>query len=178
MISTALFLAMASLTFFAWRQQVEYQHSLLSRHTEDVCAQASRRLEVFMESHLRVANIFARRWSTHESRDFSRQRFERFALVLIEELPGFHAVRLIQTSQDHGWVIPRSIQIPKSLLDPEHRQALEEALQNGLIVLSAPFEADPGNASIYVALPLQREEEFLGYLVVDFLLETLVILRT
>ncbi|MFH1754638.1 MAG: hypothetical protein ABIA59_02945, partial [Candidatus Latescibacterota bacterium] len=76
LITVTVFMAMAALTLFIWREQVNHQHSLLSQRTEDVCVQAARRLQVFMESHLRVALIFARRWSTHEARDFSKKRFD------------------------------------------------------------------------------------------------------
>ena len=69
---------MSYITFAVWRTQVEHQRSLLYRHTEDVCIQAARRLEIFLELHLSVLKIFAKRWATHETRDFSKQRFEEF----------------------------------------------------------------------------------------------------
>lgn len=127
-----------------------------------------------MESHLREALIFARRWSTHESRDFSRQRFEKFASVLIQELPGFHAMELVPPDLGPGWVVASGDRIQKAFDKAEHRQVLHEASNLGKAILSAPLETRPGATSVFAALPLQRGNEFLGYLVVDFLAKTLI----
>jgi signal transduction histidine kinase len=168
------FAIMVALTLFVWRQQVEYQRTLITKHTEDVCVQASRRLEVFMESHLRVATIFARRWSTHELRDYSKQRFEKFASLLIEELPGFHAVLLIPPNLGPGWIVPAGTAPPDSLLDPRERRLLAESLKSGRTVVSEPFESAGGGTSILAAQPLLRDGDLLGFLVVDFLMKTLI----
>jgi signal transduction histidine kinase len=127
-----------------------------------------------MESHLRVASIFAQRWSTHESRDFSKQRFEKFASVLIEELPGFHAVELIPPDSQSGWAVPNGAKGSEALDQPERQRVLKEAVRSGQAVLSAPFESDPIGTAVYAVLTLRRGDEFLGYLVVDFLAETLI----
>jgi two-component system sensor histidine kinase UhpB len=169
-----VFAALALLTALVWRQQIQHQHSLLAQRTEEICAQAARRLEVFMESHLRVASIFARRWSTHETRDFSRRRFEEFASVLMGELPGYYAVGLVPPDKSPGWVIPPEVPLFQVVLDPERVEVLEAARRNGRAVLSEPFESAQGATTVYAALPLQRGKEFLGTLIVDFRTRALV----
>lgn len=174
LVPLLVLLSMAALTFFVWRQQVEHQHSLLVQRTEDVSVESGRRLEVFVASHLRVASIFARRWSTHESRDFSEKRFEEFASVLVEELPGYYAIGLIPPDLGQGWTVPGGVPIPEIVLDPGRRQVLEESRKIGDAVLSEPFESVQGATTVYAVLPLLRESEFLGYLVVDFRTRALI----
>jgi len=101
-----VFLCLATATILVWRQQAQHQRSLQIRHTEDTALQASRRLQVFVESHLKSATIFARRWATHERRDFSRERFEEFAAVQVEEMAGYHAIGLVSTDLERVWTIP------------------------------------------------------------------------
>ena len=174
LITITVFVAMAALTFFVWQQQVRHQHSLLSQRTEDVCVEASRRLQVFMESHLRVASIFAKRWSTHETRDFSQKRFEEFSSVLLQELPGYFAVGIISPDLKSSWVVPADVPIAEVVLDPENLPMLEKAKRLDQIVLSEPFESVQGVTAVYAVLPLFRMEEFLGFLVADFNSEELI----
>ncbi len=173
LVPVAVFTLMTALTLLVWRQQVGYQSALLLNHTKDVCSQASRRLKVFIESRLRVASLFARRWSTHESRDFSKQRFEGFASVIIREFPGFHAIELLSPESASAWSVPRGIPIQKYINGHEHRRMQEEALRSSRAVLSAPLESAAGT-SLYAMAALKRGDEFLGFLLVDFLAETLI----
>lgn len=169
-VFTVLFL----LTLVVWRQQVDYQRLLLSRHTEDVCMQASRRLEVFMESHLRVASIFSKRWATHESRDYSKQRFDTFASLLIAELPGYHAVALLSPDRSSYWVVPDTSSARHSMRNRPDPELLERSLSDRQPLISAPFTAPNGDETIYAAQAVMRGDSLLGYLVVDFLMSTLI----
>lgn len=173
-VATMVFAVLALLTALVWRQQVQHQRSLLIQRTEAICAQAARRLEVFMESHLRVASIFARRWSTHETRDFSRRRFEEFASVLMEELPGYYAVGLVPPDHSPGWVIPPEVPLFQVVLDPQRIRVLDQARRTRNAVLSEPFESTQGATTVYAALPLRRGREFLGSLIVDFRTRALI----
>jgi sensor domain CHASE-containing protein len=89
-------LALLALTTAVWRQQVQHQRELWTRHTADVCVQASRRLEVLVGARLTVAQTFARRWANHEHSDFSRDRFTEFARAILAELPDYRAVALVR----------------------------------------------------------------------------------
>lgn len=169
-----VFIALAVLTVLVWREQIQHQRSLLDQRTGEVCAQAARRLEVFMESHLRVAAIFARRWSTHETRDFSRRRFEEFASVLLEELPGYYAVGLVPPDRSPGWVVPPEVPLFQVVLDPARIPVLDQSGRTGDAVFSEPFKSVQGATTVYAALPLVRGREFLGYLVVDFRTSALI----
>jgi len=170
----AAFTVLAALTLAIWNQQVHHQRYLLRNHTEDVCFQGSRRLEVFVESRLKVAAIFARRWESHETRDFSRQRFEEFAALLIREIPGYFRVRLLPPEMIQGWIFPAADQSSRDGLSAEQRDVMAEARQLGQVVISSPFTLQPEGAGFLAALPLQREGEFLGFFIVEFLVDDLV----
>ncbi|MCP4600449.1 MAG: hypothetical protein GY847_07945 [Proteobacteria bacterium] len=174
LVSISVFVVLCALTVLVWKQQVDHQRSLLARHTDDVATQASRRLQVFFESHLRVASIFAQRWSTHESRDFSRQRFEEFASVLIQELPGYHAIGLIPEDSGPVWIVPNEVEPVEKDLEQMRLQILDEVRRVGHTVLLAPFKSASGETTFFAALPLLRENRSLGCLVVDFHTETLI----
>ena len=174
LIAALVFASLAALTVLVWRQQIQHQRSLLTQRTGEVCAQAARRLEVFMESHLRIAAIFARRWSTHETRDFSRRRFEEFASVMLGELPGYYAVGLIPPDRRPGWVIPPEVPLFQVTLDPARIPLLDQTGRTGEAVFSEPFESTQGATTVYAALPLLRGKEFLGYLIVDFRTSALI----
>ncbi len=166
--------SMGALTFLVWRQQVRHQQSLLKRHTEDVCFQASRRLQVFVDSNLRMASVFAQRWSTHEGRDFSKQRFEDFATVLIDRVPAYHGIGLVSPDGSTVWAVPQSAWLLSPPMEPALERLIGESAQPGEAVLSGPFEASPGERGFGAMLPLARGDEPLGRLVVEFQAENLM----
>lgn len=127
-----------------------------------------------MESHLRVASIFARRWSTHETRDFSRRRFEEFASVLMKEMPAYYAVGLIPPDRSHGWIVPPDVPLYAVALDPKRAAVLDETRQFNQAVFSEPFDSAQGATTVYAALALMRGSEFLGTLLVDFRTKALI----
>lgn len=170
----AVLTAMAALTFLVWRQQVRHQRSLLINHTENVSFQASRRLEVFVESHLRVASLFARRWSTHESRDFSRERFEDFASVLMEEFPAYHGINLVGPGGSPVWSVPADAWVAKERTGAAFADLLKGPLPEGEAALSIPLEPEPGRVGFAAALPLVRDGENLGRLLVEFQADNLI----
>jgi len=167
LVPHAIFVVLALLTFLVWRQQVLHQRRLLARHTEDVCVQAARRLQSRLESRLRVATIFARRWSTHETRDFSRQRFDEFASLLVRELPEYHTIRLLPPDPAApDWVVPLGVASAWNGRGPQ-RALLAQARRLGLVLSEAVKDAG-GKPSFFAVLPLERAKELLGFLVVEF----------
>jgi len=174
LMAIGIFSVLATITLLLWRQESSRQTARLLRHTEDVCIQSSRRLQIFVESHLNPAAVFARRWATHESRDFSEKRFVEFASVLVEELPGYNAIGLIDPGLGPGWVVPENVGRLRGLLGTESRAILEDARRLDLPMLSRPVRHETGYTNFFAALPLQRGAEFLGYLVVDFRADALL----
>ncbi|MFH1130807.1 MAG: PAS domain-containing sensor histidine kinase [Pseudomonadota bacterium] len=163
-----IFSVLALLTLWVWHQQVNYQWNLLARHTEDICQQVSRRLQILVESRLQTATIFAQRWSTHESQDFSQERFVEFASVLIKDVPGYHSMRIIQPQIGGDWVVPKNVSSSWTDLGDNWKLLADEALQLNEIVLSAPFETKDDNSVFFAVLPLKRDLALLGYLAVEF----------
>jgi PAS domain S-box-containing protein len=170
-----IFALLAGLTLLVWWRQVDHGRRLLEAHTRDICVQAARRLQVRIESRLRVAAVFARRWSTHEGRDFSRQRFDEFSSVLKRELPAYHAFRLVPPAGRGGdWLAPRDTRSGWSALGQQRERLLGRARREGQPVLSRPVPGPAGETSLFAALPLLRQQEFLGHLVVEFRARTLI----
>ncbi|MFH1811766.1 MAG: PAS domain S-box protein [Pseudomonadota bacterium] len=165
-LSPLLLLALLlALTFAIWREQQRHQHSLADRHLEDVGTQASRSLQEFLELHLRVVELFARRWSTHEDRDFSQRRFEEFAAVMLEEFQGFQTWTLLVDQTDTGgaWVVDRGGASLDVVDTPELNEASQRSRREGQVVLSAPL-GGPDGVSLYAVAPLIRDGECLGAL--------------
>ena len=173
-ISSAFFAVLCGLTILVWKQQVDHQRSLLALHTDDVATQTSRRLQVFVESHLKIASIFARRWSNHESADFTRQRFEEFASVLINELPGYHDIALVPQDLAAPWRVSKEAEKDDLVLDGMRSQLMKKVRETGEILLLAPFKAESGETALIAVLPLLREDSFLGYLLINFYTEILI----
>jgi len=174
LVPVLTFALLAASTAAVWRRQVEHDQALLAAHTEDVCLEVARRLEVYVTSRLKVAAVFAKRWATHSGRDFSRQRFEEFAAVLVDELPGYHAVGLLPPGGGEGWVVPAGhALLPPHLLPTAPAAPAPNGPGSGIRV-SAAMEVHPGDAGFFAALPLVRDAESLGLLVVEFRATTLV----
>jgi PAS domain S-box-containing protein len=168
-----VFLALAGLTLLIWGEEVRYNRALLERHTEDVCLQAAQRLKIRLDSRLRVASVFAERWSTHETRDFSRTRFEEFAEVLLDQFPAFHTIRVLQTEGGVEWIVPRGAGSRWSELTETRNRLLRESRNKNEVIL-APHRYRATEADLFAVLPLVRGEEFLGHLVVEFRSQELI----
>jgi len=164
LIPLVIFLVLTGLTVLVWHQQVLHQRRLLARHVEDVCVQAARRLEIRLESRLRVARIFALRWSTHEARDFSRQRFDEFAGLLVRELPAYHAIRLIRPGGE-DWLVPPDA---GSAWDAAGQRALIARADREELALSETVRGPGDRPAFFAALALRRGTEPLGHLIVEF----------
>jgi PAS domain S-box-containing protein len=168
----ALFLVLSALTGLVWMQQVDHRRDLVRRHLENVCTQTANRLGQFLQTRLAVATLFGRRWATHGQRDFSRQRFEEFASILLRELPGYESVRLIPALAATGddretFALTRRGRTAWGRLGPEREHLLRQALDRRAARLSPPILDEHGAPSLFAAIPLLREAEHLGFLVVE-----------
>lgn len=163
---------LSAATVFVWWQQVRHQRSLLVSHTNDVAFQASRRLEIFMESRLVVAEIFSERWSTHEGRDLSQRRFSQFASVLLSRVRSFKTVWLVRPDGTGVWVAPED---RSSALAPHLRQwnTYGQVRRTRSTTLTRPVRTEDGQTSFAAVFPLHRGLEFLGFLVVELDAEAL-----
>lgn len=163
-----------ALSFWVWQEQRRHRTVLLERHTNDVAIQASRRLQVFVESHLRVASILAERWSTHENADFSRNRFEKLASVFLKQLPGFAAIGLLGPDGGPLWSIPAGDAMGNLTGASDWREGISLVAGGKLVHLSSPVRLRDKETGFYALLPLLREGSSLGYLVVLFQVRTLI----
>jgi len=170
----AIFCVLGALTTVVWHQQIQSQRELRRRHTQDVCVQASRRLEVFVESRLTIATIFAHRWATHEERDYSRQRFEESATLIVDEIPGYHAMGLVPMERDRVWLVPRDAPSVLAELGPMHNRLMDQARRENRAVLSEPIAARSGTQRLIAVRTLTRGAAPLGFLLVEFDIDRLM----
>lgn len=166
-------LALLALSVGIWRQQVGQKREALTRHTRDVGFQASRRLEIFVDSHIKMASIFASRWAGHENADFSRERFEEFATVLLEEVSGYRSVSLLDPSSRRKWSVAEdgngtfpSKEYPEKLI--------RDAMEGDRTLILPPLEAGSDEAAFAAVLPLRRDGISMGAVLVKFHVQTLL----
>lgn len=175
LVPLVVFVVLLVLTLVVTRQQFLWQRSLQARHTGDVCLQASRRLEFFVDSRLTVAEIFARRWATHETRDFSRQRFIDFGTVILDAMPGYRAMSMIPVGGTESWTVPTGAVVSESRVGRDLARVIADAERRNETVLSPPVaDRDDRNVVFFAALPLRRDDEMLGVLVVELDAATLI----
>ena len=169
----AAFVFLSVVTVLVWRSQVGRQQQLLARHAEDVAFQASLRLQVFVESHLKMASVFAKRWATHETQDFSQKRFEKFGTVMIAELPGYYAISLLSPDNGH-WTVPASVDHAEIIKNFQRERLFEETRAAASVLLSGPVRDTAGHVSFFATLPLRRGHDDLGFLMIQFQAKTLI----
>lgn len=167
-------LVLGALTIAVWDGQVDSRRALQQQRTLDVSAQAARRLEVFLDSHLRAVEVFARRWAADESRDFSRERFENFSAILKNAYPGLHRLLLQPAAGGPAWAGVGDEALAELMNRPDHRRVLDRARARSGPALSAPFQGPNGENKFFAALPMHRDRELLGYLLVVFRAQTLI----
>ncbi len=173
LVPLLVFAALTTLTAIVWRQQVQHQRRLLDRHTEDVCLQGARRIEVYMRSHLLVAAVFAKRWATHETQNFSQRRFNEFASVLVRQLSGYHGAQLVTADGQPSWAVPDHCAPMAAFLAGPGRIMFDPEQCEHSVRLSNPIELAGGKLSIFAVLTLRRGEVFLGWLVIHLRLQPL-----
>ena len=169
LVPLVLFVILTALVVLVWRGQVGYEHDILARHTEDVAYQASRRLEIFVESHVLLAEVFATRWASHEEGDYSKRRFMEFSRVLLAEVGVIHSVLVAPGEAEPFWKMPLDAQVPGSLVD----SVLGTGQSDGTTVSGSAVSAS-GERLFLVSLPLEHEELNLGRMAVVFNATSLV----
>ncbi len=169
-----IFASLAILTSLIWGQQIEHERRLLASHTEDICVQAARRLQVRLDSRLRVASIFAKRWATHGLRDYSRRRFDEFADVLLTEFPEYHSLSLVSSDGQTEWVARGASKSACRGVECARRELLEESKLKRQMLLSGPQKCGTSEACFFAVALLLRDDEFLGHLVVEFRADSMI----
>jgi signal transduction histidine kinase len=174
LIPAVTFAVLSGLSFLIFFQQVDHGRSELSRHTDNVAMQASQRLRVFVESHLRTVAIFGRRWSSYQTRDNTRKRFDEFASVIVDEVAGYSAIGLVSPDRSLVWTVPQDAPLGEAIIDPVNSGLFESAKCRSGAWLSPPFDKADVMSGFYAALPVTRDGDCLGYLVVEFQTKTLI----
>lgn len=166
-------LVLAVGTALVWHGQVQRQRHFLLRHTHDVAFQASRRLQIFVESHLKMAKVFAKRWATHETQDFSKTRFEEFGNVLLETWPGYHAL-ILQSPRNEYWTVSIDNGSSKHIEYLDQGIFAESQKDKQKVYLSDPVPLTGEETSFFAGLPLHRGHANLGCLFIEFRTNILV----
>ncbi len=175
MVLAAVFLLV---TAWVWQLQLAQDRSLIAAHTQDVGAQAVRRLQIFIDSHLRVARLFAHSWTDDADLGDARQRFESQAAVMLEEFPGLWALHLQRPGASTTWSRERrassglAAKVGTGVLDRLGALA-SRARQQDETLLSPVMTVAPGDRRFAAALALARDGGEQGVLLVEFQADTL-----
>lgn len=165
---------LAATTVWVWREQVGHQRHLLARHTEDVCHEAARRLQLYVEARLTAGTVFAHHWAAHGTRDLSRRRFDELGSLLVHALPGFQAVGLVPGPDGTLWVVPPGNASLATFLADDGGALVGARPESDGPALSAPVGSVEGDVAVFAAFPLRRSDERLGHLVVELRARALV----
>jgi PAS domain S-box-containing protein len=169
-----IFIASSALTVLIWSQDVKHVRKMLARHTEDISAQVARRLQGRFDLLVRGVSIFADKRFTDESADGREKRLAEFASILINEIPAYHAIRFVRADGSSVWNIVTNGQSSCLDLNSQYEQLLQESQKKRAVLLSPPSECKTNGAFLIVVVPLTREQEFIGDIVVEFLFENLI----
>jgi PAS domain S-box-containing protein len=161
-----IFALLTALTGVVWHQEISTQRHLLQRHTDDVTMQGARRLEIFIGSRLTATRLVARRWATHERHDYSRERFEGLAQVLIAELPGVRAVELLAPELDQTWRVNGERRVQRSSVSAPIRALVAQAKAARAPILSGP-QRSGGRIYQLAVLPPRPDAEMHGSIMVE-----------
>lgn len=173
LVPWAVFAALAGVSVLVWNHQVGQQRALLGQHTDTVGLQAARRLEIFVQARMTMAQIVALRWSSHEGEDFSKARFVAFSRILIQATSGFRVLRLLSEDGSVRFTVPQTAPGSMSLPATEARRLVQAARQTGQIAMTN--HVSRGGAPKLVAfLPLMRGERTLGFLVAELHIPSLL----
>ncbi len=156
-----------------WRLQVQHQHRMLARHTEDVCVQASRRLQTFVGAQLAMGGVLGDDWTRHGGAGAPLARFDDLAALVLAEFRSFHAIALL--GLDGG--PPHAVAEPDSSLAEflsERGGAFLPLTRVGGPVLSDPYEVRPGDVGFFAAWPLTAAPLGATHVVVEYRVNELI----
>jgi PAS domain S-box-containing protein len=148
--------------------------SLRRRHGEEIGELVARRMQTLIDTHLGLARVFAVRWATHDSRDFSEQRFRDFSQTLLDEMPGFDGLGLIRPDREVGWMVLRSHHQLPPLRPGLADEVLDEARASGSVMVRAATAVAGHGPLVFAIVALDRDGEHLGFLWAALDLGTLV----
>ena len=167
-VPIVLFVLLMGLTAAVWQEQVRQKRTMLDRHTSDVGFQASRRLEIFVESRIGIIRTFALQVADIGGEgDQARQRFEDLARIMVEDVGGLTALALVHDGSEGTWDFPPG-RLREIVPGPDGIGLLEESGRTGRIVLSPPLECANREVCFLAVLPLGRGDRSRGSLVASF----------
>lgn len=154
--------------------QVRSQRQLLQRHTEDVCEQAARRLQVLIGAELQVADAVARIWAGEEGSEATGEDFAQIAAPLLGQLSGYQALGLFDAE-----LVPVQVLVEDGvdLEGPVLRDGCrlcDLASAEDELVVSRPVELLPGRMSFLAVRRIDGGERPAEYLAVALAVDELV----
>lgn len=161
-------------TFGVWRLQVQHQHRLLVRHTEDVCVQAARRLQTFVGAQLSMAAVLGEDWSRHGGDGPERDRFATLASLVLAEFRSFHAIALIDSLGRPLHVVNEPDSSIAAYLVEHGQRLIGLAPKVDGVVLSDPYQVQPGDVSFFAAWTLGQAPLDAAHVVVEYRVNELI----
>jgi PAS domain S-box-containing protein len=162
----AILLAM---TYKVWRLQISHLIHLQARHTEDVCVQAARRLQTFVEAQLEMAGVLAQDWARQGDSTARQARFERLAGLVLASSPSFHGLALLDRSAEPVSLVVEPDSTIEPFLDADRGALLDRAYQEGIPVLSDPYPGEQSKVSFFAVWPLEGVSMLVEYRVEELI---------
>ena len=123
-----------------------------------------------LNNRLPALKRVARRWV--DKSELSKHRFELDTSAHIRDLPGFQAIEWVDENFVVRWIVPFLGNEPAQDLDlafeANRRAALNIAKSNTLPTMTRPVELVQGGKGFLIYFPIQRESEFLGFILAVF----------
>ncbi len=157
-----------------WRLQVQHQDRLLARHTEDVCVQAARRLQTFVGAQLAMAAVLGEDWARHGGDGSERDRFATLASLVLAEFRSFHAIALVDSVARPLQVVNEPDSSVIAYLDEHGQELLALAPRHDGVVLSDPYQVQPGDVSFFAAWTLGQAPLDAAHVVVEYRVNELI----
>jgi PAS domain S-box-containing protein len=165
--------ALVAATAGVWRLQVQHQHRMLARHTEDVCVQAARRLQTFVGAQLSMGGVLGEDWTRHGGSGSALARFDSLSSLVLAEFRSFHAVALLEPNGRPPHVVAEPDSSMAEFLR-ERGQGFLRPAQFGGPVISDPYEVRPGDVSFFAAWTLAEAPLGATHVVVEYRVNELI----
>ena len=156
------------LSIAVWRMEIAHKRALVRSHAEDICRQASRRLQVVIEGSLTTVTFLAGQWAGEGPTPDERDRFDALARSMVDQIPGVYAVRWVPAGGGEPWVVPKGVATTWPQFSQAEANLLGAALHSGVLQLSAPIQAEDKSIHVHVVLPIRERGPSRGTFVVEY----------
>lgn len=170
LLSAALSLAVLALATALHQQERRHMQESLQAEANMLTAHVQADISARVSALYRLAA----RWRARGGMD--KEEFLSDAQLVYADFPGFQALQWIDTSLSVRWIYPlvgneEALGSP-SAFEERRLAALEKSRNDGVAAITEPVELLQGGVGFLLYLPLVKDEQFDGFLLAVFRLES------